>query len=270
MGTKRRRRKRRQPNVAAYETALREERAERKAREAAEQARAYAAITVGSPEGESYEEEWGEENGGEKKKNIEYVAYHYGAWSEHQAGHTEDIQLVQPIEAKGQGGNGAVIPVLPLCKAGTEGPCTRNVCFSGMGSSPYPESYESEFSLQNGFMVSNRDDNRSRKLKLCEAAVSAGLVCLAVVGTYELFDIPPILAIALGGAIGYSVARVLWLNVLEKGCPTDQEAFVMIGYKWAAFWLVALCAFRFLVNLLWLIHMYSDCIDYIFCSRRMV
>ena len=43
--------------VAAYETALREE-AERKAREAAEQARTYAAITTGTPQGENYEEEW--------------------------------------------------------------------------------------------------------------------------------------------------------------------------------------------------------------------
>ncbi len=25
----------------------------------------------------------------------------------------------------------------------------------------------------------------------------------------------------------------------------------MIGYKWAVFWLVALCAFRYLVNLSW-------------------
>jgi RHS repeat-associated protein len=112
---------------AAYEASVRAEE-ERIAEEAAAQASAYAAIEATNSEGWGEEEEYWEEEGEE-----EYAAYHYGAGTEHQTGHTEEVQLVQPIEAKGREGNGAVIPALSLCKTGTEGPCTRNVCFRGMG-----------------------------------------------------------------------------------------------------------------------------------------
>ena len=62
--------------VASYEAALRAE-AERKAREAAEAARAYAAMQGGSPEGENYQEEGPEEEEyWEEESEYENVAYH--------------------------------------------------------------------------------------------------------------------------------------------------------------------------------------------------
>jgi RHS repeat-associated protein len=80
----------------AYETALREE-AERKAREAAEAARAYAAMTGGSPEGEYYEEEGPEEEYWEEEGEEEYASYHYGGEAEHATGQTEEGLLYQPL-----------------------------------------------------------------------------------------------------------------------------------------------------------------------------
>ncbi len=114
--------------VAAYETALREE-AERKAREAAEQARAYAAITVGSPEGESYEEEWGaEEYWEEEGEEWEYVSDRHGSHSGKEEAHVEPALLVQPLTTaeSDEDATTTTSSTVPLCKAGSEGPCARD------------------------------------------------------------------------------------------------------------------------------------------------
>jgi RHS repeat-associated protein len=79
--------------TAAYEAALRAE-AERKAREAAEAARAYAAMQGASPEGEYYEEEGPEEEYWEEEGWYEEAAYRPGAGDEANA---EEAQLVQPL-----------------------------------------------------------------------------------------------------------------------------------------------------------------------------
>jgi hypothetical protein len=99
--------------------------------------------------------------------------------------------------------------------------------------------------------MNSRSDDRRRKYKVYEVVVSVSLVSLAVVGSYKLFSVPPFLAVALGGAIGYGSARGLRLSFFERRDRTDRELSSMIGYRWAAFWVVALCAFRFLVALSW-------------------
>jgi RHS repeat-associated protein len=91
---------------ASYEAALRAE-AERKAREAAEAARAYAAMQGASPEGEYYEEEGPEEEYWEEEEEWEYTSYHKGANSKpgHEEAHAGPTLLVQPLsgaEASGE------------------------------------------------------------------------------------------------------------------------------------------------------------------------
>ncbi len=84
--------------TAAYEAALRAE-AERKAREAAEAARAYAAMQGASPEGEYYEEEGPEEEWWEEEgEEWEYVSYKHSGKPGNGEAHTEQALLVQPLE----------------------------------------------------------------------------------------------------------------------------------------------------------------------------
>jgi tripartite motif-containing protein 71 len=80
--------------TAAYEAALRAE-AERKAREAAEAARAYAAMQGASPEGEYYEEEGPEEEWWEEEGEEEYASYRQGVGHE---AHAEGGLLFRPID----------------------------------------------------------------------------------------------------------------------------------------------------------------------------
>jgi RHS repeat-associated protein len=87
--------------TAAYEAALRAE-AERKAREAAEAARAYATMQGASPEGENYEEEGPEEEYSEEEGEYEVAAYHPGARGQQEA-HLEEGLLVQPLGGAGEG-----------------------------------------------------------------------------------------------------------------------------------------------------------------------
>jgi RHS repeat-associated protein len=95
-----------QNEVVAYETAIREE-AERKAHEAAEQARAYAAIMSATPEGENYQEEGPEEEYWEEEgEEYEYASYHYGGDAEHAKGHAEEGLLFQPLEEGASPGGG--------------------------------------------------------------------------------------------------------------------------------------------------------------------
>jgi RHS repeat-associated protein len=118
-----------QNEVAAYETAIREE-AERKAREAAEQARAYAAMMSATPEGENYQEEGPEEEYWEEEgEEWEYVSYKRGGKPGQEEAHVEPALLVQPLNSEeADSGESATMAgsVVPLCKAGTVGPCTRD------------------------------------------------------------------------------------------------------------------------------------------------
>jgi RHS repeat-associated protein len=108
---------------AAENAAARAE-AERKAREAEEAAEAVA--------GPQYEEEW--EEWEEWEEEYEYVSYQHGGKSAGEEGHVEAATLVQPLggEASREGEAAAALgSALPLCKAGSEGPCAhdaRAVC----------------------------------------------------------------------------------------------------------------------------------------------
>jgi tripartite motif-containing protein 71 len=80
--------------TAAYEAALRAE-AERKAREAAEAARAYAAMQGASPEGEYYEEEGPEEENWEEEGGEEYAAFGPGPGSKSSAHAPQPTQMAE-------------------------------------------------------------------------------------------------------------------------------------------------------------------------------
>jgi RHS repeat-associated protein len=113
--------------VVAYETALREE-AERKAQEAAEAARAYAAMMGGSPEGEYYEEEGAEEEWWEEEgEEWEYASYAHGGQEGREEAQIEPGLLVQPLTtAEGSGSTTATgASTVSLCKAGSQGSCAR-------------------------------------------------------------------------------------------------------------------------------------------------
>jgi RHS repeat-associated protein len=129
--------------AAAYETALRAE-AERKTREAAETAKAYAAMQNASPEGEHNneeegpEEEYWEEEG--EEYGTEYVSDHHNAGPGHEEARVEQALLVSPLngEETGESGEGATTrAVVPLCREGSPGPCVRKVyspCGGGGGN----------------------------------------------------------------------------------------------------------------------------------------
>jgi RHS repeat-associated protein len=103
----------------ARETLEREE-AERRAAEAAAAAAAAGPQYEGE-EGEEWEEEWEEEE-------YEYASYHHGTKPESEEGHVEEAVLVQPlVEEQGNSESAATLgSVVPLCKAGVEGPCAQN------------------------------------------------------------------------------------------------------------------------------------------------
>ncbi|MGE5700872.1 MAG: SMP-30/gluconolactonase/LRE family protein [Arthrospira platensis] len=105
----------------AEEQAAREE-AERKAAEAAALAGMYAGFESEGPE------EWGEEY--EEEGWYEEAAYHPGAKGQQEA-RAEPALLVQPLtdEEASPGENTATTlgSLIPLCKAGSIGPCTRDV-----------------------------------------------------------------------------------------------------------------------------------------------
>lgn len=84
--------------------------------------------------------------------------------------------------------------------------------------------------------------------------MSAGLISLGVIGARELLDASSLLAIALGGGFGCGVVHVIFrLGFLDDrdriGRGTQSS---IVGPRWFAFWLVALCALRFLADLSWI------------------
>ncbi len=91
--------------------------AERAAREAAEAAEAAA-----GPQYAGGEEEWEEEEGG-----YEYISDHGGTKGGKEETHIEPAILVQPLNGEaGKGEETATLgSAVPLCKAGSEGPCGR-------------------------------------------------------------------------------------------------------------------------------------------------
>jgi RHS repeat-associated protein len=120
--------------TAAYEAALRAE-AERKAREAAETARTYAAMQGASPEGEYYEEEGPEEEywEEEEEEGYEEVAYHPGARGQQEA-RVEPALLVQPFVGA-MGNESPTVPsnVVKLCvKQHDKYACARYADFLGI------------------------------------------------------------------------------------------------------------------------------------------
>jgi RHS repeat-associated protein len=101
----------------ARETLEREE-AERRAAEA--QA---AAEAVAGPQYGGEEEEWEEEG----EEEYEYASYHHGGEAESGEGHVEPAVLVQSLGVETSGeGEGTTAPgsTVPLCKVGSEGPCS--------------------------------------------------------------------------------------------------------------------------------------------------
>jgi RHS repeat-associated protein len=120
----------------AREQAAREE-AERLAAQAAARAQAEAALNTETAGYQNYEEEeyW------EEEEEYEYVSDHHNAGATHEEAHAEPTLLVQPLSAEeASGGEDATTngPVAPLCKASSEGPCTRDVCFVDRGRMGYP------------------------------------------------------------------------------------------------------------------------------------
>ena len=109
---------------AEYKAAI-----EAAARAAAEQKAEEAALMMGAA-GPQYEgeEEWYEEYE-EEEGGYEYASYHHGGKPESEEGHVEDAVLVQSLsgEEAGNGEGGTALgSMVPLCKAGSEGPCARD------------------------------------------------------------------------------------------------------------------------------------------------
>ncbi len=107
----------------AREQAAREE-AERKAAQAAAQAQAEAALLAQIAGNEGPEEEYWEEEG-----EYEYASYKHGGKLESGEAHAESALLIQPLTTA-EGSEGATTTTSSterLCKAGSEGPCTRDV-----------------------------------------------------------------------------------------------------------------------------------------------
>jgi RHS repeat-associated protein len=85
-----------------------------------------AAEAAAGPQYGGGEEEWWEEEEWEEEGEYEYASYHQGSKPESEEGHVEAAVLVQPLddEASGEGAT-ALGSAVPLCKAGSEGPCAK-------------------------------------------------------------------------------------------------------------------------------------------------
>jgi hypothetical protein len=78
------------------------------------------------------------------------------------------------------------------------------------------------------------------------------MVCIAVVTLNKLLGLSPFLAIVVGGAIGYAVARLtLRLTIAGVGGGGIDDSQSIIGARWLVMWAMSACAFRFLVGLTW-------------------
>jgi len=116
--------------IGAYETALREE-AERKAREAAEAAREYAAMYGGQTTSSYGEEEYWEEEYWEEEGESEYAAWHHGADGESGMRPTqteEGTVLFEELSSEPSNNSQEVTTlgfVIPLCASASQEACAQ-------------------------------------------------------------------------------------------------------------------------------------------------
>lgn len=100
--------------------------------------------------------------------------------------------------------------------------------------------------------VSIKGDKR-RRHQIYRLFISVGILCFAVIGANKLLGVPPLIAIVVGGGVGYAAARL----ILRLGVAGEEHRNVdgkqsIVGTRWFGLWVVgcglwavALCAFRF-------------------------